>query len=415
VAFALGVACAGSVGPRIQTGPGAVVTSDGLHQVDGVPRGTLFMRRDYVFGSYEKFTLGEMQLTFKPGARVLDEDEAEAVKARFDAVAREVIRKTGRVEVSEGGPCVARVNFALIDLDLMYPIDDSDSKTMIVDSFGKLTLVFEIRDDYTDEPLMRYAQRRSLEGGMGVGPDPAKGPALTAAFRRFAGDFRRDFDRAQPQVAPTTRALTCEQRAGLVPFTPGIDAQREFQEAMNLSPDRQAGAEIYEACAECHQPGGEGVADGSVPRLAGQHRSVIMKQLADIRAGYRDNPTMYTFASEAQLGGAQAIADVTGYIQTLEARGPTGRGPGDDLAKGEKIYKARCVRCHGLNGEGDDARHIPRIQSQHFAYLMRQIVWIREGTRHNADPEMRALVESLAPREIHAVVDYVSHLPSSQP
>ena len=60
--------------------------------------------------------------------------------------------------------------------------------------------------------------------------------------------------------------------------------RQELEEALRLSPDRNAGAEIYATCAGCHRSGGEGAVDGSYPRLAGQHRSVIMKQLADIRA-----------------------------------------------------------------------------------------------------------------------------------
>ena len=54
VVFATGalliVSCAGS-GPRIQMGPNAVKTPDGLHRVDGVVVGTLFMKPDYAFGS----------------------------------------------------------------------------------------------------------------------------------------------------------------------------------------------------------------------------------------------------------------------------------------------------------------------------------------------------------------------------
>ena len=41
------------------------------------------------------------------------------------------------------------------------------------------------------------------------------------------------------------------------------------------------------------------VADGTFPQLAGQHTTVLIKQMADIRAGERDNPTMYPFAADA--------------------------------------------------------------------------------------------------------------------
>jgi hypothetical protein len=99
----------------------------------------------------------------------------------------------------------------------------------VIDSFGQVTLVLDIRDGHTGEPLLRYASRRVLEGGQAIGVDPAKGAALRAAFRQFAEDFRSDFTSALPRVAPTSRTLTCEQRAGIAPFTPDIDAQRELE------------------------------------------------------------------------------------------------------------------------------------------------------------------------------------------
>ena len=61
----------------------------------------------------------------------------------------------------------------------------------------------------------------------------------------------------------------------------------------------------------------EGAEDGVFPQIAGQHRSVIIKQLADIRAGNRDNPMMYPIAKEAVLGGPQAISDVAAYIEII--------------------------------------------------------------------------------------------------
>jgi len=413
--LALAVACAGPREPQIQTGPEAVVTGDGLHRVDHVPHGTLFMKRDYAFGSYEKFALGETLVMFKPGARVLDREEVESVKARFNAVARDAIAESGRTEVAESGSCVARVYLALFDLDLAEPVKDSGARTTVMDSFGTVTLVLDIRDGHTGEPLLRYATRRSLEGGLGIGTDPAKGAALTAALRRFAEDFRNDFKRALPRIAPTTRALTCQQRAGLEPFVPAEDARQELEQVLQLSPDPEAGARIYASCAGCHQPEGQGLPDGSVPRLAGQHWKVVVKQLTDIRAGNRDIPTMYSFAYESSIGGAQAIADVADYIRTLEMGGATGTGTGGDLERGAEVYASRCARCHGPDGLGDGDRYIPRIQSQHYAYLVRQFDWIKSGRRHNADPEMAALGKELDPDDVDAVLDYLSRLALREP
>jgi cytochrome c553 len=409
---ALVAGCLGAPEPRIETGPGAVVTPDGLHKVEPVPVGTLFMRPDYAFGSYAKYILGETVITLKRDSRVLDPNELEELKARFDAVAREVIAQTGRVEVAEPAPCVALVNLALLDVDLLDPSEFSGARTSMVASFGSLTLALEVRDSSTGEPLLRYSRRRRLEGGAGIGADPATGAALSAALEKFAVDFQDDFVQSLPRVhiEPVTRVLTCAERAGMASYAPAEDARLEMEQALKLAPDVDNGRRIYAACAECHQPDGRGLPDGSVPQLAGQHREVVVKQLADIRAGNRYIPTMYAFASAERIGGVQAVSDVAGYVAAMETSADTGKGPGDDPDLGRELYERNCSRCHGLHAEGDGERRVPRIQAQHYAYLLRQFEWIRDGKRRNADPEMTAQIQGFSDREARAVLDYVSRL-----
>ena len=396
--------------PRLQIGPDAVVTADGLHQVENVPFGSLFMRPDYAFGSYDQFVLGETHVTFEPGAPMLSFEDTEDLKARFNRIAREVISESGREEVAAPGPCVAEINLALVDLDVVNHRASGGAGTSVVSSFGAVTLVLEIRDGQTSEPLLRYGRRRPLVGGVDLGADPSRVTVLETAFERFALDFNKDFTRSLPQVPPAARTLTCAQRAGLEPFTPDLDAAAEIEQALGLTPDPESGRRIYETCAGCHQTSGAGEGDGSVPQIAGQHREVVIKQLADIRAGNRDNPTMYPFAYADQIGGAQAIADVAAYIGTLPIRTDTGKGPGDDLGRGETVYAEHCAACHGPAGEGSAERAIPLIQAQHFRYLVRQFQRIKDGQRRNADPGMVAQIQVLSGEETQAVLDYVSRL-----
>jgi cytochrome c553 len=187
-------------------------------------------------------------------------------------------------------------------------------------------------------------------------------------------------------------------------------ATREIEQALSLEPDVARGLEIYRECAACHMPEGWGLSNGSVPQIAAQHRSVVIKQLADIRAGNRDNVLMAPYSSAERIGGAQAVADVAGYIDTLEVDVTTGKGSGDDLALGKRLYQENCARCHGPTGEGDSSRFVPRIHAQHFNYLERQFEWIRSGKRRNANPEMVAQIQGFGEREARAVLDYVSRL-----
>ena len=187
----------------------------------------------------------------------------------------------------------------------------------------------------------------------------------------------------------------------------------EREEALTLKPNVDNGREVYEVCSACHMPEGWGLTDGTFPQLAGQHRTVIIKQLADIRDGHRDNPTMYPFALPSEIGGVQSIADVSEYVSALKMNPQNGVGPGSDLALGAKLYADNCVRCHGEAGEGDAKMYYPRIQAQHFEYLLRQYRWIKEGKRRNSNPEMVEQIKNFTDRDTVAVLDYVSRLKPS--
>jgi cytochrome c553 len=195
--------------------------------------------------------------------------------------------------------------------------------------------------------------------------------------------------------------------------SPQQAAVREIEQALKLRPDTEMGLRIYRGCAKCHQPEGWGLADGSMPQIAGQHRKVVIKQLADFRAGNRDEPSMCPLASAEKIGGAQAVADVTAYIDTLEISVENGKGPGKHLARGRTLYETSCASCHGPEGEGDNDSFMPRIQAQHYAYLVRQFELIRDGKRRNADPEMTAQHSGFSAEDIRAVSDYVSRLEPS--
>ena len=185
---------------------------------------------------------------------------------------------------------------------------------------------------------------------------------------------------------------------------------QEYDKALTLAPDVANGLAIYRECAACHEPEGWGHTTGSVPQIAGQHRKVVIKQLADFRAGNRDSVLMAPYASVESIGGTQALADVAEYISTLEMSVENGKGPGTDLELGESLYRKRCMNCHGENGEGSNDDLTPRIQAQHYKYMLRQFQWMRDGKRRNVSEKMTALSLALDDREISAVLDYSSRL-----
>jgi cytochrome c553 len=135
---------------------------------------------------------------------------------------------------------------------------------------------------------------------------------------------------------------------------------------------------------------------------------VIIKQIADIRAGRRDNVIMYPFAQS--LSDQQELADVSAYIQTLPIPTDNGKGPGASLEEGKMLYDRDCVKCHGANGEGDSEKFFPVLAGQHYKYMLRQIGDIAEGRRRNANPDMVEIVKGYTPEQQSAVVDHMSRL-----
>ncbi|MBI5496696.1 MAG: c-type cytochrome [Deltaproteobacteria bacterium] len=200
------------------------------------------------------------------------------------------------------------------------------------------------------------------------------------------------------------------------PKAAGIEAQGykwnaeygEKMEAMKKKGDVTAGEEAYETCAACHLPSGAGRPDGTFPQLAGQHPSVVIKQIADIRAGLRDNPIMYPFA--ITLTDPQQLANVSAYIQSLPIPHDNGKGPGAELATGKRLYERDCQTCHGANGEGDASKFYPVLAGQHYKYMLRQATDIRDGRRRNANPDMVKVIKPYTDKDIDAIVDYMSRL-----
>ena len=196
----------------------------------------------------------------------------------------------------------------------------------------------------------------------------------------------------------------------------GVSAadKSEMKNALDLAPNLEEGKKIYELCATCHNDDGWGKEDGSFPVLAGQHRTVIIKQLADIRARNRENPTMYPFAGDDVIGGSQGLEDVSEYIAQLPPNQSPGKGDGLDIATGKKLFDEKCMACHGSEGQGNAEAFFPKLQGQHYAYLLRQLKWIRDGRRKNANPAMLALIKDMDDETLAKISDYISRIPISK-
>lgn len=154
----------------------------------------------------------------------------------------------------------------------------------------------------------------------------------------------------------------------------GATAQQEYARVIASKPDLAHGAQLFEQCAACHGLDGGGQASGSIPRIAGQHYRVLVRQVIDFRHGTRWDFRMEGVATSHEvIPGLQDIADVAWYVSRLSRDGARGIGDGEYVERGRAQYANRCAGCHGAQAEGNDSKGIPRIAGQHASYLARQI------------------------------------------
>lgn len=184
---------------------------------------------------------------------------------------------------------------------------------------------------------------------------------------------------------------------------------QDMNKALAHKASAQKGATAYKVCKGCHKSDGSGLADADYPQLAGQHVSVIIKQMMDIRAGRRDNPRMYPFSGD-WIVSAEEIADIAAYLNQMPIPRDNSKGGGANLALGKSLYDKDCASCHGKNGEGDAGKFYPLVAGQHFSYLKRESRESRDQGRRNASPEMVKVLKSYSDSDIEAVSDYMSRL-----
>lgn len=183
----------------------------------------------------------------------------------------------------------------------------------------------------------------------------------------------------------------------------------EEAQLLKMKGDVARGQVAYQGCQGCHKPDASGLPDGTYPQLAGQHTTVLVKQISDVREGRRDNPKMFPFAGK-HVVDMQEVVDIAAFLNSLPQSNNNDKGPGSDLIRGKALYERDCASCHGERGEGHAVDFYPLTASQHYRYLVRQIVEIQDGRRRNANPRMVKAVKHYSASDIGAVADYMSRL-----
>lgn len=177
--------------------------------------------------------------------------------------------------------------------------------------------------------------------------------------------------------------------------------------------DPQAGKAKAAACASCHGTDGNGGADPTWPKLAGQIPEYLLEQLRLFKSGARKNPVMNGIAAPLS---DQDMKDLAAYYAGLE-RKPSAAANKELALAGQKIYRGgiidtgvpACMSCHGPSGRGIPPR-FPRLSGQNAAYAEKQLLDYRAGQRKDNDDIMTRIASRMTEAQIDAVAQYLAGL-----
>jgi cytochrome c553 len=167
------------------------------------------------------------------------------------------------------------------------------------------------------------------------------------------------------------------------------------------------------ACAGCHGSDGNGGADTTWPKLAGQDAAYLVKQMKDFKSGARKDPIMSGLAAPLSL---QDIKDIAVFYASQQIK-PGAAGSKKHAERGEKIYRggnakmgvSACMSCHGPSGHGIPPR-FPRVSGQNAGYTQKQMLAFKSGRRSNDGDVMTRIAFRMSEIEIEAVSEYMAGL-----
>ncbi|MFC5741376.1 c-type cytochrome [Dyella tabacisoli] len=183
--------------------------------------------------------------------------------------------------------------------------------------------------------------------------------------------------------------------------------------------DAAAGAGKAAACGACHGMDGNS-SDSQYPKLAGQHESYIVRQVADFKSGKRANPVM--MAMSATLS-EQDVHDVGAYFATKTSL----PGVADEalVEHGQTLYRQgdptrgipACMACHSIDGRGNPGAMYPQLTSQHAQYIEATLKAWHDGTSWGDDAHakiMPGIAQKLDAKDITALASYIEGLHAAE-
>ena len=200
--------------------------------------------------------------------------------------------------------------------------------------------------------------------------------------------------------------------------------------------------QLYEVCAFCHGPGGQGSERLDAPALAGMEAWYVERQLHNFRDRVRGmHPEDLTGLQMSIVSGmARNDATIRALSEYIAAMEP---GAGLETLNGEPVTTGRpyvwhseyarftspepgdpergaqayitCSVCHGQDGQGNEALASPKVTELQDWYQARQLRYFRDGIRGRGagdifGAQMSAMSQTLTDQTIADLIAYIDTL-----
>ncbi len=198
----------------------------------------------------------------------------------------------------------------------------------------------------------------------------------------------------------------------------------------------EVGEQAVAPCVACHGEKGNSQAP-IFPKLAGQNKKYLSKQLYDYQLNTRKNPTMQGMVASLSEKDIEEISTYYATQTIQQTTVPVADSEDDDddeedeaeadseinqqelIKMGESLYNSgnleshvpACSACHAPDARGNSLAGFPALRSQHATYLVSTLQQYREGERQNdVGGMMSKTAKRMSSKEIKAVSAYLADL-----